>query len=46
MVSTLLIIKGAFYFNGSEVLQAHYTGEFFMVDCTEFKRKKFILKNA
>lgn len=33
------IIKGALYFTGDLVLRAHYTGNFFTVDCTEYKTK-------
>jgi len=37
-----LIIKGGVYSNGSMLLKAHYSGFFFMVDCTEYKTKKQI----
>lgn len=37
-----LIIKGGIYTNGDMLLQAHYSGYFFMVDCTEYKTKKDI----
>lgn len=41
-MATQLIIKGAIYTNGEELLRPHYSGEFFMVDCTEYKTKKQI----
>lgn len=41
-MSNPLIIKGAIYKSGNTLLQAHFTGQFFMVDCTEFKTKKQI----
>ncbi len=37
-----LIIKGAIYKCGDTLLQPHFTGHFFLVDCTEFKTKKQI----
>ena len=37
-----LIIKGGIYTNGEILLKAHYSGFFFMVDCTEYKTKKQI----
>lgn len=37
-----LIIKGGIYFDGDTILKAHYSGYFFMVDCTEYKTKKVI----
>lgn len=37
-----LIIKGAIYKDGDSVLCAHFTGEYWQVDCTEFKTKKDI----
>jgi hypothetical protein len=40
-----LIIKGAIYKSGDTLLQPHFTGQFFMVDCTEFKTKKEIKEN-
>lgn len=40
-----LIIKGAIYKSGNTLLQPHFTGQFFMVDCTEFKTKKEIKEN-
>ena len=39
---TQLIIKGAVYTNGEYLLRPHFTGEFIMVDCTEYKTKKQI----
>lgn len=41
-MSNPLIIKGGIYFNGDMLLKAHYSGFFFMVDCTEYKTKKQI----
>ena len=35
-----LIIKGAYYFDGDSILQAHYTGEFHTVDCTQYVKEK------
>lgn len=29
----MLVIKGAWYFNGNELVIPHFTGEFFIVDC-------------
>ena len=37
-----LIIKGAIYTDGDTLLRPHYSGEFTMVDCTEFKTEKTI----
>lgn len=37
-----LIIKGGIYSNGTMLLKAHYSGYFFMVDCTEYKPRKQI----
>lgn len=37
-----LIIKGGIYTNGDMLLKPHYSGYFFMVDCTEYKTKKYI----
>lgn len=36
------IIKGAIYYTGYNLLRPHFTGEFFAVDCTEYKTKKQI----
>lgn len=41
-MSNPLIIKGALYKDGNSVLRAHFTGEFWCVDCTEYKTKKEI----
>lgn len=41
-MSNPLIIKGAIYKSGDELLRAHFTGKFFMVDCTEYKLTKQI----
>jgi len=40
-----LIIKGAIYTDGETLLRPHYSGNFSMVDCTEFKTKKEIKAN-
>lgn len=32
-----LIIKNALYFDGESLLIPHYSGEFWTVDCTEYK---------
>jgi len=40
-----LIIKGAIYKDGDELVRPHYTGEYYMVDCTEYKTKEDILAN-
>lgn len=37
-----LIIKNGIYFDGDMLLRAHFSGYFFMVDCTEYKTKKQI----
>lgn len=37
-----LIIKGGIYFNEEMILKAHFSGYFYMVDCTEYKTKKQI----
>lgn len=39
---TKIIIKGAIYKSGDTLLRPHYSGEFWMVDCTEYKTKKAI----
>jgi hypothetical protein len=39
---TKLIIKGAIYSNGDELLRPRYTGNFHTVDCNAFKTKKDI----
>lgn len=39
------IIKGAIYKDGDELLRPHFTGEFWMVDCTEYKTKENILED-
>jgi hypothetical protein len=36
------IIKGLIYFNGEMLLRAHFSGNFFTVDCTKFRRKRDI----
>jgi len=36
MNNTKLIIKGAHYFDGEQILIAHFTGEFIAVDCDRF----------
>lgn len=40
-----LIIKGAFYFDGETILVPHFTGEFSIVDCTEWQTEEYI-RNA
>ena len=37
-----IIIKGGIYTNGDMLLKPHYSGYFFMEDCTEYKTKKDI----
>jgi len=39
------IIKGAIYQYGDVLLRAHYSGNFWMVDCTEYKTKEEIKAN-
>lgn len=36
------IIKGAIYTNGEVLLRPHYSGQFHIVDCTEYKTKEQI----
>jgi len=36
------IIKGAIYTDGDTLLRPHFSGNFFAVDCTEYKTKKEI----
>ncbi len=36
------VIKGALYQQGDTVLRPHFTGDFFMVDCTEYLTKEEI----
>lgn len=36
------IIAGLIYTNGDELLRPHYSGEFSIVDCTEYKTKEQI----
>jgi hypothetical protein len=43
MDSTTVVIKGALYFDGDLILRPHFSGSFYMVDCTEFKPKEQIL---
>ncbi len=38
----MLIIKGAIYKSGDTLLRPHYSGEMWMVDCTEFKTSETI----
>ena len=40
---TKLIIKGALYFDGDTVLRPHYSGNFYCVDCTEYKTEEVIV---
>lgn len=44
-MKTQLVIKGAYYKSGDEILVPHYTGEFWMVDCDRYQTKKEILEN-
>jgi hypothetical protein len=37
-----LVIKGAVYKSGDMLVVPHYTGEFWMVDCDEFKTEDTI----
>jgi len=37
-----LVIQGAFYIKGDIVLVPHFTGEYSIVDCDEYKTKKQI----
>lgn len=39
------IIKGAIYFNGDCLLRPHFSGNFFMVDCTQYLKKEEIKDN-
>jgi len=41
----MLIIKGAIYKDGDELLRAHYTGDFVAVDCTEYRLLKDLKKH-
>jgi hypothetical protein len=41
-MKTMLIIKGAVYTDGDLLLRPHYTGDFYCVDCTEYKTKSQI----
>ena len=38
-----LVIKGAIYKNGDELVRPHFTGEYWLVDCTEYKTKESIM---
>lgn len=42
---TTLIIKGAIYKDGDEILRPHYTGEFTAVECDEYKTREEIKAN-
>jgi hypothetical protein len=39
------IIKGAIYTDGETLLRPHYSGEFYAVDCTEYKTNEEIKAN-
>lgn len=39
-MKTQLVIKGAYYLSGDNVLIPHFTGEYIMVDCDRFMQKK------
>jgi hypothetical protein len=38
-----LVIKGAYYKNGNEILVPHFTGEYVMVDCDRYMKKNDLL---
>lgn len=42
-----LTIKGAYYYNREEetVLMPHFTGEFSIVDCTQFEKMNYLKDN-
>lgn len=42
---TTIIIKGAIYTNGDMLLRPHYSGDFSIVDCDEYKTVKEIKAN-
>ena len=37
-----LIIKGAIYTDGELLLRPHFSGDFYTVDCTEYKTEELI----
>ena len=39
------IIKGAIYKDGDELVRPHYSGQYWIVDCTEYKTKEDIFDN-
>ena len=39
-MKTQLVIKGAYYQAGDEILVPHFTGEYFIVDCNRFMQKR------
>jgi hypothetical protein len=40
-----IIISGAIYTNGEELLRPHYSGNYLIVDCTQYLTKKHIKEN-
>ena len=42
-MKTNLVIKGAIYQVGDEILVPHFTGEYIMVDCTRYMKKSDLL---
>ena len=44
-MATKTIIKGAIYQSGNELLRPHYSGNYYCVDCTEYKTKEEIKAN-
>ena len=41
-MKTQLVIKGAHYFDGESILIPHFTGQFIIVDCTEYTTKEVL----
>lgn len=39
-----LVIRGAYYRSGNEILVPHFTGEYYIVDCDRFLTKKNLLE--
>jgi hypothetical protein len=39
-----LVIAGAHYFDGDSILIPHYTGEYWAVDCTEYKPIRSLMR--
>ena len=40
IMKTTLVIKGAYYQAGNEILVPHFTGQYITVDCTRYILKK------